>query len=163
MPLSNIAKLLKRAADFVGGFLYIALFVTFVVQVTARFGFNQPIMWTDELAVILYIWVVLWGAAFMVPENEQVRFGLVYDLVPPTVQKLMVIAGHLLIGGLAIWGLPASWSYISFMAREGTPVLGWPIMYVFLPFALLLVSLAVRAVWTIAVTIGRFNKTEVTQ
>ena len=120
-------------------------------------------MWTDELAVILYIWVVLWGAAFMVPENEQVRFGLIYDMVPPAVQKLMTITGHVLIGGLAIWGLPASWSYISFMAREGTPVLGWPFMWVFLPFALLLVSLAVRAVWRIAVTIGQFKNPEVHQ
>ena len=163
MPLSNIAKMLKKAADLVGGFLYIALFITFVVQVGARFGFNRPLMWTDELAVILYIWVVLWGAAFMVPENEQVRFGLIYDMVPPAVQKLMTITGHVLIGGLAIWGLPASWSYISFMAREGTPVLGWPFMWVFLPFALLLVSLAVRAVWRIAVTIGQFKNPEVHQ
>lgn len=163
MRLSNIAKLCRKAADFVGGFLYIALFLTFVVQVTARFGFNRPLMWSDELAVILYIWVVLWAAAFMVREDEQVRFGLLYDMASPTVQKLMVIASHLMIGGLSLWALPASWSYISFMAREGTPVLGWPIMWVFLPFALLLVALTVRAIWRIAVTIGQFKSAEVHQ
>jgi len=161
MQLSNFGKKCKHAADIVGGFLYIALFLTFVVQVTARFGFNRPLMWSDELAVILYIWVVLWGAAFMVREDEQVRFGLLYDMAPPTVQKLMVIFSHLMIGGLSLWALPASWSYISFMAREGTPVLGWPIMWVFLPFALLLVSLTARAVWRIAVTLGQFKSTEV--
>ena len=160
MPFGSLGRKCRHAADIVGGFLYVALFLTFIIQVTARFGFNQPLMWTDELAVILYIWVVLWGAAFMVPESEQVRFGLLYDLAPPKVQKLMHIAGHLMIGGLSAWGLPASWSYIYFMAREGTPVLDLPIRWVFLPFALLLVSLIVRAVWQIAVTVRQFNVTE---
>ena len=70
------------------------------------------------------------------------------------------LAGYLMIGGLSAWGLPASWSYIHFMAREGTPVLELPIMWVFLPFALLLVSLIVRAVWNIVVIMGQFKLTE---
>ena len=157
MPFAELARRCRNAADLVGGLLYVALFLTFVIQVGARFGFNQPLMWSDELAVILYIWVVLWGAAFMVPEREQVRFGLLYDLAPPRLQQLMHIAGQLLVGGLAAWGLPASWSYIRFMEREGTPVLGWPFMWVFVPFALLLVSLIVRALWQIAVTLRQFG------
>ena len=163
MRFVDFGRKCKHAADIVGGMLYIALFVTFVVQVTARFGFDRPLMWSDELAVILYIWVVLWGAAFMVREDEQVRFGLLYDMASPTVQKLMVIASQLMVGGLSAWALPASWDYIHFMAREGTPVLGWPIMWVFLPFALLLVALVVRAFWRIALTVGQFNSTEVHQ
>ena len=160
MRFADLGKKCRHAADIVGGLLYVGLFLTFVIQVTARFGFNRPLMWSDELAVILYIWVVLWGAAFMVPEDEQVRFGLIYDLVPANVQRLMRIAAYLIIGGLSAWALPSSWSYIHFMAREGPPVLGWPIMWVFLPFAFLLVSLVVRAVWGIAAIIGQFNLTE---
>jgi len=36
----------------------------------------------------------------------------------------MKITGNLLIGSLALVALPASWDYVHFMAREGTPVLG---------------------------------------
>jgi TRAP-type C4-dicarboxylate transport system permease small subunit len=50
-----------------------------------------------------------------------------------------------MIGGLALAGLPASWDYVHFMAREGTPVLGIPFMWVYLPFVLLLIGLVVRA------------------
>ena len=35
------------------------------------------------------------------------------------------------------------------MEREGTPVLGWPFLWVFLPFALLLVSLIAKGIWSI--------------
>ena len=149
MLFSDIGKLCKKAADYVGGFLYLILFGVFVIQVIARFFFDQPLPWSDELAVILYIWVILWAAAFMVPEREHVVFDLVYHAAPPKVQRVMRILAHLMIGGLAAWGLPASWSYIRFMEREGTPVLGWPFLWVFLPFALLLVSLIVKGIWSI--------------
>ena len=66
----------KKVADLIGGGLFLTLFLGFVVQVTARFGFNKPMPWTDELAVILYVWVILWGAALCVPEREQVVFDL---------------------------------------------------------------------------------------
>ncbi len=51
-----------------------------------------------------------------------------------------------MIGGLCAWALPASWDYVHFMRREGTPVLGVPFMWVFLPFVLLLAALVVRSV-----------------
>jgi TRAP-type C4-dicarboxylate transport system permease small subunit len=150
MLFSDIGKLCKKAADYVGGFLYLALFGVFIIQVIARFFFNQPLPWSDELAVILYIWVILWAAAFMVPEREHVVFDLVHHMAPPKVRHGMSILAHLMVGGLAAWGLPASWNYIQFMEREGTPVLGWPFMWVFLPFALLLISLIGKGIWAIA-------------
>ena len=60
----------------------------------------------------------------MVPEREHVVFDLVYHLAPPGLRRVMRLLAHLMIGGLAAWALPASWNYIRFMAREGTPVLG---------------------------------------
>ena len=150
MPFSKTRKWCQWAADAVGGLLFSTLFVVFIVQVVARFVFDKPLPWTDELAVVLYIWVILWAAAFMVPEREHVVFDLVYHSAPPKVRRVMSILAHLMVGGLAAWALPASWSYIRFMEREGTPVLGWPSMWVFLPFALLLISLVCKGIWSIA-------------
>ncbi|RYX92416.1 MAG: TRAP transporter small permease [Comamonadaceae bacterium] len=139
----------KKAADIIGGGLFLTLFLVFVVQVTARFAFNKPMPWTDELAVILYVWVILWAAAFCVPEREQVVFDLVWNNVPWRARQVMKIAGNLLIGGLCLAGIPASWDYVHFMAREGTPVLNVSFQWVFMPFVLLLAALAVRSAWSI--------------
>ena len=139
--------LLKRAADVIGGGLFAALFIVFLVQITARFGFNRPLPWTDELAVVLYVWVILWASAFVVPEREQVVFDLVWNSVGRRTRQVMRVLGNAMIGGLALVGLPASWDYVRFMAREGTPVLGIPFMWVFLPFVLLLAALVVRCGW----------------
>jgi TRAP-type transport system small permease protein len=138
---------LKRCADAVGAGLFAALFCTFLVQIGARFGFNRPLPWTDELAVILYIWAILWAAAFMVPAREHVVFDLVYNTLGPRGRRAMLIVGSLMIAGLAAWALPGCWDYVRFMAREGTPVLGLPFMWVFLPFVLLLAALVAVNLW----------------
>lgn len=136
---------LKTAADALGAGLFLALFAVFMVQIVARFGFNRPLPWTDELAVCLYVWVILWAAAAIVPEREHVMFDLVWNAVGGRARQFMRIAGNLMIGGLAAWALPACWDYVHFMNREGTPVLGIPFMWVFLPFVALLIALVIRA------------------
>ena len=133
------------------------LFIVFIVQITARFGFNKPLPWTDEAAVILYVWVILWAAAFIVPEREHVAFDLVWNSVNQRARQVMKIVGNLLIGGLALVGLPATWDYVKFMSREGSPVLGISFMWVFMPFVLLLLALVVRsirAIWDAARGVG---------
>lgn len=140
---------LQRGARAVSGLLFLSLFVVFVIQITARFGLNQPLPWTDELAVILYIWVILWTAALVVPEREHVVFDLVWNSVGRRSRQMMVITGNLLVGGLALVGIPATWDYVHFMQREGTPVLELPLMWVFLPLVLLMAALVVRSTWAI--------------
>ena len=44
----------------------------------------------------------------------------------------------------ALAALPATWDYVKFMNREGTPVLGLPFSWVFFPFVILMLALVVR-------------------
>jgi TRAP-type C4-dicarboxylate transport system permease small subunit len=140
---------LQQAANHLGGGLFLTLFTVFIIQIVARFGFNKPLPWTDEAAVILYVWVILWGAAAVVPEREHVVFDLLWNSVNTRTRQAMRIIGNLLMGGLALVAIPASWDYVRFMAREGSPVLGVSFMWIFLPFVLLLVALVVRSAWAI--------------
>ena len=140
---------MRQGANAVSGLLFLGLFAVFVVQIIARFALNQPLPWTDELAVILYIWVILWTAALVVPEREHVVFDLVWNSVGRRARQAMTIAGNLLIGGLSLVGIPATWDYVHFMHREGTPVLGLPFMWVFMPFVLLMAALVIRSAWAI--------------
>ena len=136
---------LHKAVQALGGLLFVALFLVFVVQITARFIFNQPLAWSDEAAVILYVWIILWAAATMVPQREHVAFDLVWNGANARWRRVLQVLGNALIGGLALVALPASWDYVRFMAREGTPVLGVPLMAVYLPFIVLLLAMVLRS------------------
>ena len=145
----RVLRWLQRSANAVGGGLFLALFGVFLIQITARFGFNQPLPWTDEAAVVLYVWIILWAAAVVVPQREHVVFDLVWNSVGRRARQVMAVLGNGLIGSMALVGLPASWDYVHFMQREGTPVLGISFMWVYLPFVLLLVALVLRSAWAI--------------
>jgi TRAP-type transport system small permease protein len=140
---------LQQLANAIGVGLFIALFIVFLIQITARFFFNKPLPWTDEMAVILYVWVILWACATMVPAKDHVVFDLAYNAVPANAKRGFALLGAVLIGSLAAYALPGSWDYVQFMKREGTPVLGIPFNWVFMPFVLLLAALLLRGLVTV--------------
>ena len=88
-------------------------------------------------------------APILASAPKHVVFDLVWNLAGRRTRRAMRIAGHLMIGALAAWALPATWDYVRFMAREGTPVLGLPFMWVFMPFVALLAALVVRSAFAI--------------
>ena len=144
-----MVRWLQKAANALGGGLFLAMFIVFLVQITARFGFNKPLPWTDEAAVILYIWVILWAAPAVVPEREHVVFDLVWNSVGYRTRQAMRIVGNLMVGWLSLVASPASWAYVRFMGREGSPVLDVPFSWLFLHFVLLLISLVLRSAWNV--------------
>jgi TRAP-type C4-dicarboxylate transport system permease small subunit len=145
----KVLRYVRGAANALGGALFLTLFVVFIVQVTARFGFNRPLPWTDEAAVVLYVWIILWAAATIVPEREHVVFDLVWNNVSRSARLVMRIVGNLMVGGLAAVAMPATWDYVHFMQRESTPVLGISFLWVFLPFVVLMLALVLRSAWAI--------------
>ena len=127
--------------------MFLALFVVFILQIGARFLFNQPLPWTDELAVVLYIWTIFWACAFMVPAASHVSLDLLMARLPDKPRLWLQTLGQVLLGALALQAMPASWDYLLFMRREATAVLGLPLFWVFLPLLVLLVMLVLRGVW----------------
>jgi TRAP-type C4-dicarboxylate transport system permease small subunit len=145
----KLLRFLQTAAGVLGGGLFLTLFVVFILQVTARFGLNQPLPWTDEAAVVLYVWIIMWTAATVVPEREHVVFDLLWNMAGRRTRQGMRIVGNLMVGGLAAVAVPATWDYVHFMRRESTPVLGISFMWVFLAFVILMLALVLRSAWAI--------------
>ncbi len=134
-------KLLRNITHFIGTLSYSVLFVTFIFQVVMRFAFNKPLSWSDELIVILYVFSMFWAGAFMLKEKDHVMLDIIYEHLGAQGKRISCIAYSLIVGGLFLWAVPASFSYVKFMMREDTPVLGIPYAYVFATFILFLVAI----------------------
>ena len=145
---------LQRACEAVGVLLFALLFGVFVVQVTARLVWGQPLSWTDEAAVVLYTWLVLWGTAAVCRWREHVAFDLLLAQRAVRTQRYAML---LMLSALALifaWALPGTIDYIWFMRRESTPVMGWPLHLVYAPFALMLLVLTMACVWRVGRLLG---------
>ena len=65
---------LRRRAEDIAALMLAVMFAAFLVQIVFRYAFNFPVGWTSELTVVMWLWLVLWGAAFVVKESDEVRF-----------------------------------------------------------------------------------------
>ncbi len=142
----------RWAAEAIAVLLFAAMLVIFVLEVTLRYGFDAAPDWSDEVAAILFVWVVFWTTTFVVPLEAHIRFDLVLRVFPPAAQRGIAVVRHLVIIGLFGAGLPAALSYILFLRSQTTPVLGLRLDWVYSCFGAFLVSVPVRsalALWQV--------------
>ena len=55
-----------------------AMFCTFLLQIFSRYVLQAPFGWTLELCLILWVWIVFFGNAFLVRERDHVTFDIFY-------------------------------------------------------------------------------------
>ena len=145
----TLAWLGRRAENVAAGLLAV-MFIAFIVQIVFRYFLNFPIGWTSELSVIAWLWLVLWGAAFVVKESEEIRIDLLHGAVGPRVRRAMGIITALVIVILYAVSLPASFKYVSFMKVEKTSYLKIPFDWLFSIYLLFLVAVIVRYLWILS-------------
>ena len=141
---------LRRRAENVAAAMLAVMFAAFIIQIAFRYLFNFPIGWTSELTVVMWLWLVLWGSAFVLKEKEEIRFDLLYSAVGPRLRIAMAIVFSVAL--LALYGasLKASYAYVSFMKVEKSSYLKIPMNWLYSIYLLFLVAILVRYLWLLA-------------
>ena len=143
----RVAKRLARFAEFVLAMLLLAMFVAFVVQIAFRYLFDFPIGWTSEITVITWLWLVLWGAAFVVTEAEEIRFDLIYSAVGPSPRRVMAIVTAVTLFAIYGMSLPAAVDYVTFMKVQSTAYLKIRFDWLYSIYVIFAVAVLVRYAW----------------
>ncbi|HEV7291139.1 TRAP transporter small permease [Devosia sp. RR2S18] len=140
-------RFLKEGADLVGVLLFTTAFLGFVVQVFFRYVMNSPILWTEEVTMIAFVWTVFWAAAFMVNIRDHVTFDVVYELVSPQVKRVMAIFAMVVLIIAFVLLIPATWDYLQFLLRKRSPVLRLPMAWIYGCYLLFVVNFTIQAAW----------------
>lgn len=132
-------------ADGVAAVMFAAVFLIFCVKIGMRYVGHDAVAWSDEVSIILFIWIVFWANSFMLGDEEHIRFDLVVHMAGPRVRRAMGIGRSVLIGGLFVMAVPGTFDYIAFLWRERTPVLGLRLDLVYLCFGVFVATVPLRA------------------
>jgi TRAP-type C4-dicarboxylate transport system permease small subunit len=140
------AWLHRRAENIAAGMLAV-MFLAFIIQIVFRYLFNFPIGWTSELTIIMWLWLVLWGSAFVLGEREEIRFDLFYGAVGRRTRIAMAIVFSLAI--LVLYGasLKPSFAYVSFMKVERSSYLHIRLDWLYSIYVIFLVAILARYLW----------------
>ena len=138
---------LRRRAEDVAALLLMAMFLAFMVQIVFRYVFNWPVGWTSELSTLCWLWGVLWGAAFVTREKDEIRFDVVYGLLGAEMRRRLTIVTGVAI--LLIYGvsLPAVTDYVLFMRVERSSYLKLRLDFAYLAYVIFAVAALGRYAW----------------
>jgi len=123
-----------------------------LIGVFFRFGLNQPLVWSDELASIVFLWLAMLGSVLAFWCGEHMRLTTVATRLrtrwQPYAAALATMTPLLLLLALLIH---PSLDHIDHQSFVETPALGWPdsLRVLALPagFGLMIVVLPVIRLW----------------
>lgn len=145
--LHRVTAALHRFAEAVAALLLASIFVAFIVLITLRYLFNWPVGWTTEVSLAAWLWLVLWGAAFVLKDDEEIRIELLPARAGWRIRRIVGALGALSVIVLFGMSLPASWSYVTFMKVEKSATLGirMDVMYsIYIVFIVAVIARALR-------------------
>src|ERR1700761_2604749 len=78
-----------RLVEIPAALLVVAEIVTLFAGVVARYVVQQPLIWSDELASILFLWLAMLGAVVAFRRSEHMRMTAVVARAGPTLRAYL--------------------------------------------------------------------------
>jgi TRAP-type C4-dicarboxylate transport system permease small subunit len=147
MTVRGLAARLYRLNENIIAAMLAVMFVAFLVQIVFRYLLDLPVGWTNELSLVLWIWLVLWGAAFVLREDEEIRFDLFYAMAGRRTRRVMFLVAALSLITLYAISLPAVVDYVTFMKVEKTAYLKIRFDWLFSVYVVFVVAAIGRYLW----------------
>ncbi|MFQ3787083.1 TRAP transporter small permease [Halomonas sp. A29] len=129
--------------------ILVALIVSVSANVIGRSLFNRSLPWADELARMLFIWLIFIGAAAAFARYEHIAVDFLVRRLKPRAAYLLYLLQHLIIATLMsimVWG-----GYLVMSRSTGrTAILGvpWNLINISLVFcSLFIVVVALWRAW----------------
>lgn len=144
------ASRLRRLAEGIAATMLAVMFAAFLVQIVFRYVFNFPIGWAAELSVVTWLWLVLWGAAFVLRDEEEIRFDLLSASVGRRARIIMGIVAAVALVVLYAASLPGSYNYVTFMKVEKASYLKIRMDWLFSIYIVFLLAVLVRYLWRLS-------------
>lgn len=138
---------LQDRAENIACLMLAIMFVAFILQIMFRYWLNLPTGWTNELSVVLWIWLVLFGSAFVTRERDEVRFDLIYSMLGKQGRRGTTLACAAVLVALFTVSLPAVLDYVTFMKVEKSAYLGIRFDYLYSIYGVFAVAMIARYLW----------------
>ena len=113
-------------------FLVLVEIVILATGVFTRYVIRQPLVWTDELATILLLWLAMLGAVVAYRRGEHIRLSIVLRRCSPRMRSILETIGSVVTAIFVLELLPASVTFFKLEETDPTPALNIPHSYVVL-------------------------------
>src|SRR3954454_23183181 len=85
----SLEALLGTLVEIPAAILVVAEIVILFAGVVARYGLHRPLIWSDELASILFLWLAMLGAAVAFRRTEHMRMTAIVASTGPAMRAYL--------------------------------------------------------------------------
>ncbi|MGQ9369086.1 TRAP transporter small permease [Azospirillum sp. ST 5-10] len=89
-------ELIRRLPSAVAGGALVLLVAMTIVGVAARYVFDAPLHWAEEMSGLLMIWIIMVGAVVAERDGQHLHIPVLTDLLPPRANAAVDLAMTLL-------------------------------------------------------------------
>lgn len=90
---SILDKIIEKFCIIIMGVM--TLLVTW--QVITRYFFNNPSIVTEQTSQYLFVWLVMYGSAYVFGKREHMQISFIRDLASPAIRKIIDIIQEIII------------------------------------------------------------------
>jgi len=126
-----LARALSQVVEGLLLVMMVLLCLDVFLGVFSRYVMARTFTWYDEIARLLFVWIVFLGAAVGVRRSAHFRLHLVLDRFPPGVRRVAHVVGVLVLMGFGLLMIQQGWKLVELGQFQRTPVMGLSKRYVY--------------------------------
>lgn len=126
---SKAFRIVIRVIEAVSALLLVALIGLLLTSVFYRYVLGTPIIFSDELSSLLFLWVVMLGSVIAIDRGEHLRLAVVLNAVKPRTREFMDALGMVAVGAFLVALLPPALEHVAFEADVASIGLGISMAY----------------------------------
>ncbi len=159
--MQKIVFWFNKITEGITGIMLGIMFFTFILQIAFRYFAPEPLTWTLEVCLTLWIWIVFFGNSFILKEKDHITFDVIYNNVSSNrIRKLFSFISSISIVVALLYSLLPTWDYIDFMQFKTSATLEIPLKSVFCIYALFIVMVSIKYIYKIYLTFTNKYETE---
>lgn len=87
-----IKKVFKNLDEILLISLLVIMCVVLTLQVTFRYIFNTPLIWSEEVARYTFVWITMIGAGYGYRKHLHIEMTFIFNKMPANVKKIVQVA-----------------------------------------------------------------------
>ena len=122
--MRRLDRVLRLIAEVPAAILVLAEIVVLFSGVAARYVFHAPLIWTDELASILFLWLAMLGSVVALQRSEHMRLTAIVGGMSAPARARVEAMAMAAVAVFLLMMLPSAWDYAADEWFIETPALG---------------------------------------
>lgn len=148
-----LVKLLNNFEIYLAASMMFLMTALLFIQVVTRYLFGYAVVWTEELSIIMFVWVVYLGISSSTKEGGHLRIDILPNALPPKAKKALLLVTDLVVVVFCIAVIPFLIKIMNSQGSATSVMLKIPtkIAYASIPIGMALT--AIRGIQSFVVTI----------